>query len=261
MVSMQELIDSLNGEICLNKNGTSRGFTYLQHVRLALELNIARLKIYSICHAVENCYQEAVWRHFLYVGDKLSRLINRLDENLFLEQKKNRLSIKAKTIYFKGLGYKVAKLQRLNFTITPPAISTHGKKPGFTSSQYQEVNRRFEELQEFFYFLEIALLVPYAHDLKIGKELRAILVSLKKAQEKLEKRLKKKHGEGNILFETPKAERTVLDQTTTDLSSCSIYFIANYLKALAQNDQKKIWYLDELAANCTSSIQNEEVTA
>lgn len=232
-----------------NLKENAEGLNYLQHVRFAIELDIAKYKIHSVGYATNNSYPEKTWGNLLNVHGNFIILKSLLDEQLFLEQKKNNLSLKARTIYYKGLGKKVIQLQGLDASIIPTvSLFFTGKKLGFTVEQYRNVQRRLEEVKDLFWFLQASLLLPYGHKPNIGKQLQLIYNSLERAQTKLESRLKKKHGETDKLFTTPKPERSFLDGSLTDLAPSARY-IANYIKALDDDNNKAIWHLEELAEN------------
>lgn len=233
----------------------SRGFTYAQHARIAIELGIAERKIFAMAAAIYSSYPAAVWRSVLnkhaYFTKHFRELRSLLDDQLFLEQAKNNLSLKARCIYYNGLGNQVIKMQGIDFHITPtvsPFFSR--KKPGFTVEQYRHVQQQLEEVKDLFWFLQVALSTSYIHKPDVGKLLLLIHDSLEQIQTTLENRLKKKHGETHVLFTTPPIERTFLDNSLTDLTT-SARHIAKYIKALHDDDNKAICRLEELAAKCT----------
>lgn len=234
---------------------TLTSLTYHQHIDLATQLSVARHMLFGIQGDIFNCYPQKVWRNLPVIDDEILELMNLLDEQLHLEQHKN-LSLKARCIYFNGLGDKIFDQLEISFSsVINDTLPIIRKKPRFIEQQYKEVMTRIEHLRAFFSTYETILSKTYFHVALIGEQARNISCLIHKFREKLESNLRREHGEDHTMFKMVidiPANVTHLVDITPQKN-----LLAKYINALKENDNQILSELDDISREKIATRSNK----
>lgn len=220
------------------------GLPYIVHARLAVEIEIARDKLFHIQNAIFVCYPQKTWRQFSNnLDNSINSLKNLLDEEVFKEHRA--FPLKAKAIYYSGIGHKILEYQNKDLSIIsyPFPASTRSKKPGITIAQHQRSTRYLAEIEDLFFFIEVTALSYYRHQPRLLETIQKIRKQLDKLKSKLSLLPVKDHSNGESSFAENNIARAFLDGSFNDLTSVAPYF-TKYLIAVVTDNGSKIGKLE-----------------
>lgn len=215
-----------------------KGLTYAQHFRLAIELSIARHKIFHINNALVISYPQTIYGKLPDIKDDIEWLGQKLENKLYQEYRPN-IPTCATDIYTSGLGYKLAHFCGFDFSIIKPTTdSKRNRKTRLTSEQYIKVLNRLAETRDLASLIGMVVSATYGGSATLNSYVKKLQYTIDSYQRKLIQLLKKEHGPDHEMFSFL-LHRMFLNHSFTDLTFARSH-IAHHIEALLKGNIKTL---------------------
>ncbi len=219
----------------LHTTSKTNHFSYQDHLRLAINIGIARSKLSAVITALNMAYPFKILSVFPDNNFFATNLKSCM-ENILRKECSEIKSHNARCVYFSGIGggvydqnpLSIIQKNRLDPYGDLPRIN--GRKPGVNPEEYIKIKTVFMEVNDLFQYYEDVLNTVYPDNSEPAQLCSKLAQNISRIENKLEERLKNRHGEFHSIFNQSIPESEFLSESV--LVDLSPYWeiIKDYLK-------------------------------